>query len=400
MVRAIRASWLIDGLSSSALEDAVVLIDGERIVDVGPERSLPLGPGVEVFDAKDCTVLPGLVDCHVHLSLNGKPTEIEDMIRSTNDQVYEVGCENAARALAAGITTVRDCGARDDVAFHLKDSIESGRVPGPQVMISGVPLTSVRGHFHFMNGEVAHEEAAIALLNRQLDDGADFVKVMASGGGITPGTDPRKAQFTASQLSKIAEEAARRGTYVTAHCHATEAIASAAVAGLKGIEHCTFLGPTGNSTIDEKVLQLLVDHKTTVMLTLSAEYFITQTPAKTTMIDPSPDAQKAYLAARFAAAKAIWEAGVPLAAGSDACVPGSRPDALRKEIELLMEIGLPKMEALQTATSKAAKFLGLDDRGVIAKGKRADLLVVIGNPLDDIRALSQPILVMKNGGQI
>lgn len=401
MLRAIRASWLIDGLSSSALPDAVVVVEGDRIIDIGTGDNLSLGPDVNVFDGEGCTVLPGLIDCHVHLSLNGKATAVRDMISSSNEQLYRVSCSNAAMALAAGITTVRDCGARDDVAFRVKEAVESGREIGPRLLISGRALTSVKGHFHYTNGEVASEIEARELIHRQLAEGADFVKVMASGGGITPGTDPRKAQFPASWLARMVDDARDHGSWVSTHCHAVESIAQAAVAGVRGIEHCTFLGPAGYPAIDEQVLGILSSSGAAVMLTLAAEHFICQTPAETTMMENTPEGQQAYLEAKRAVARAIREADVPIVAGSDAGVPGSPPHAVRQEIELLAGIGFSPMEAIQAATSKAAEFLGLSSQvGTVQRGRRADLLVVIGNPLENMRALSQPILVMKDGRSI
>lgn len=398
MLTAIKASWLVDGVRNSVVPDGVVLLDGDKIAEIGTQQGMVLGSAVEVLNAAGCTILPGLIDCHVHLSFNGEVNAREDMINASNDELYRLACANAAEALRSGVTTVRDCGARDDVAFRLKQAIGSGEVIGPRVLISGRPLTSMGGHCYFMNGEVASGEEMSAMIASQFEAGADFVKVMASGGGMTPGTNPRKAQFSVSQLSLAVEEAARRGSWVTAHAQGTESIDRCAAARLHGVEHCAFLGAVGNPCIDEGVLSHLVMSGATAIPTLAAEFLILQAGAKLTLFEDKPGAGQSYFEAKLAVATALREAGVPIVAGSDAGVPGSRPSAVLIEIELLARIGMSPMEAIQAATSKAAQFLGIEPAvGTIQKGKQADLLVVKGNPIESPKALSTPVAVFKDG---
>jgi imidazolonepropionase-like amidohydrolase len=396
-MKAIKAGRLIDGLSRESLADMAVLIDGDKIVDVRPAAALSLSDNISVTDYQDYTLLPGLVDCHVHLTLTGAESPLAQVQQSTDADLYEAACQNALVMLAAGITTVRDCGARGDLGFRLKRDSASGTLKGPRVLATGRPITSIKGHFWYVGVETANADDFRRVIGEQRDAGGDFVKVMASGGGVTPGTNPRHAQFSVEELAVMADEAAKRGMVVTAHAHSVDAIRNCAQAGLQGLEHCSFLGETGNPAIDEDALQSLLESGMEVSPTLAADYFLMHSGAASTL-SGAGQSKTAYLDAKMNVVRRLREAGVPMVAGSDARIPNSPPDALLKEIELLGEVGFAAMQVIQMATSKAAQHLGMAGQvGALSIGHYADFLVVEGNPLDDLSVLRNVQAVWKGG---
>ncbi|MFG2972882.1 amidohydrolase family protein [Streptomyces sp. NPDC048331] len=385
----VSAGRTLTGPGGRVTVDGAVLYDGGRIVAAGPrtEVEAQAGPDVPRSAFPDGTLLPGLIDSHVHLALDAGPDPVACLQAASDAELYAGMAERAGRLLATGVTTARDLGDRGGLAVRLRDEIAAGHVPGPRLLSAGTPVTVPGGHCWFMGGEVEGVDAIRAAIRRNAAAGVDLIKVMATGGGITKGGPPSwQAQFTPVELASIVAEARRLGLPVAAHAHGTEGIAAAVAAGVDTIEHCTWMGRTGFDVRED-----LVD--------AIAARGIAVCPAA------SPDWRG--FAERFGRERAeemfgrlrwMAERGVRLLPGTDAGVPHAVFDGFVSSLEFFGHIGLDPAEILDLATTGAARALGIDgDTGRLAPGLRADLLVVDGDPLTDLAALRAVRMVVAGG---
>ena len=246
----LRAARVWDGVASSPVVDGFAFVEGDRIGAVGRwaevEGSTSRGgglAGVPVVDCGDATVLPGLINAHVHLTWSGSMTVLDDYLADRDAGIETLTARALANlhgAVVNGTTTVRDCGTVNDVAFAVRALVDGGSVVGPRVLTSGSGLTSTGGHCHFFCHEVDTTAQLQAAVTQQVEAGADFVKIFATGGNLTPDTNPFAAQFSADQIRAVVEVAHDAGLTVAAHAHAPEGIANAITARVDTIEHCNF----------------------------------------------------------------------------------------------------------------------------------------------------------------
>ena len=370
----LRPDALFDGQRAQLIDHPSVLIEGDTVVAVDTGR-LDTFTDAEVIDLPGTTLVPGLIDIHVHLIFDGSPDAVGSLAMRTDEEALDTMVIAARRTLQAGITTVRDLGDRSYLATQVVD--RAGAEPVPTIVAAGPPITTPGGHCHFL-GEVACGANDLrASVREHVERGVGVIKVMASGGNVTPGSDPARAQYDEAEMRALVDEAHRHGLPVVAHAHSAEAIVHAVAAGVDGIEHCTFQTPAGivpdQALIDEIARQRIVIGSTVGVL-----------PGFT-----PPPSIAPHLAAIIASHRALHEAGAIVLAGTDAGLAPPKPhDVLPYGIEQLTDLGLTNVEALQANTSDAARALGLGDRkGRIAPGYDADLLVVRGNPLDDLARL-------------
>ncbi len=367
---------------------ATIEIDAERIVSI---RSAG-GSGGGGFDLAGCTVIPGLIDAHVHMTLDPELRSPGEQLRTPQGRLEE---QMRARALAmvrAGITTARDLGGGAWLEIALRDRIARGELPGPRLLCAGQPVTSPGGHCFFWGGEARSEREIERVVKRQTDHGADWIKVMATGGMLTRGTRVREAQFDLDGLRAAVAAARARGREVAAHCHGTRGIALAAEAGVRTIEHCSWVGDAGfGSAFDPDVAEVLAKAGSFVSPTINAGWkrFLSGKGGK-------PSERAARMRACFAG---LRSAGVELIASTDAGIPNVAHHRLPAALAVFAEIAeLEPVEALRAATSNAARALGLEGRtGQLLPGYEADLLVVEGDPLHDLAALERPRLVVARG---
>jgi imidazolonepropionase-like amidohydrolase len=374
---ALRGGNVWDGLSESASEGTVVIDEG-RVAAVGG------GAGAaENIDISGCTVIPGLIEGHAHLCFNAKPDwrAVYDSDSPSRMLVRMAGF--AQEMLRAGITTVRDLGAPTGLAVELRDAIRAGLIEGPSLLVAGAPITTSGGHCWFMGGEADGELEARKRVREHVRAGVDWIKVMATGGNMTPGTNTLAAQFRVEELAAMREEAHRLGRRVTAHAHGTEGIRAAVDAGLDMIEHCTFNGPDGIE-FDRELIDRIAATGTIVSPTVNAGY---------------PNwANKQRLAERARVLEAQASNGSRIIMSTDCGIPTAPHAALGGGIRAMASLAkLSNAAALKLATSTSAELLGLKDRGVIASGRRADLVVLEGDPLIDLAALDRVRLVVAGG---
>ncbi len=389
---------VVDVAAGAVRPSQSVRVSDGVIAEVDGDAPQPR-PSATTIDGRGLSLCPGLIDTHVHFFLDGSSTPRQNFVAVDEAERRRVAVRNAGVAIAAGITTMRDLAAPAEAMFELRREIEAGGVAGPHVICCGYALMRPAGHCHWLGGiEVTSRAEVRAAVERQLRQGGNYVKLMASGGGLTPGTRPHEADLPLELMREAVEVAEAAGTYVTAHCHATESIERAIDAGLPMIEHATFAEPPGRYRYDPEIAQRIRDHGIVVVPTV---YCALQNAAKFerqgTTYNPEDVGAVARLRGRLTNTGLFHRLGVAQIAGTDCGAIDTRFDALVDELLTYVQAGMSNAEALRSATSLAARHLRLDGVGQVAAGQRADLLLLDGDPLEDLRNLRAPRIVIKAG---
>ncbi|HKS21755.1 MAG TPA: amidohydrolase family protein [Thermoanaerobaculia bacterium] len=389
---ALRAARLLDVRAGTIVENAVVVVDGNKIAEV--RRDVPAG--AKVVDLGDVTLLPGLFDMHVHLDVGRGEHggRLDAMTAGPADNTIQA-VENARTTLMAGFTSVRSCGANDFIDVAVKNAVERGAIVGPRITPSGYQISMTGGHgdnVGFPEGvfELTPKQGVadgppnlLFAVRYQLKHGAEVIKLTATAGVLGAERTATARQFSDEELRTIVEEARRNGVKVAAHAHGREGIIAAARAGVDSIEH--------GSQLDDEGLALMKARGTYLVPTLYAQL-------------PQKDRQMSALiqskgAAMRAASNEMFpkalRSGIKIAYGTDAGVFPHGQNA--KDFALMVGFGMKPLDAIRSATVAAADLLGVSDRGAIAPGLLADIIAVRGNPLDDVTTLERVVFVMKDG---
>ena len=406
----ITADRLVDGSTAAPIERAAVLIQGERIVALGPQDAVraPAGATVDRKAYGAATILPGLVDAHTHLVAPGDGTLGDDIAKEDDDFLLLQAAKNARTLLHSGVTTLRENGAKGKVAFSLREGIRRRLAPGPRMVICGRPIAITGGHMGYFGSEADGEVAVRAEVRKLLKEGADYIKIVASGGS-TRTSDPNRASYSVAELAAMTDEARRHGKLTAAHCTSAQSIQNCLEAGVDMIIHCIFTEPVGTFRFRPVLVERLAAAKAWVNPTLyvmqagiermreAREREGRLTPELMAQLEQSRRA----LDVRVDAVRRMSEAGVRMTAGSDSPWGWYAPGEFVHEIHMLAQAGLSYADAIVTGTAGAADSIGVGGvSGRLLSGRQADVLVVRGDPTREITALWDVLDVYQAGHRI
>jgi imidazolonepropionase-like amidohydrolase len=383
---------LVDGNPAGFAGHGGLVIEDSRITASGPDVSKDSIGDLAVFDAGGRTVIPGLIDCHAHLTWNALASPVATLIdeRASPARLGLRAAANALVALEHGSTTVRDLGSPNDAIFPLRDAIRDGICPGPRIVAAGYVITTPTGHCHYVGRHASDPLSAREAASSQIQAGADVIKVMTSGGLHTPGSDPTAPQFPLESLRTIVEVAHSAGRRVTGHATCDAAISLAIEAGFDSIQH--------GSNLEPATARALAEHNVSVTPTLDTRYFLDLHLDDPGIPDVIRSRAQATARDRSVAYRNALEAGVSVTAGTDSGTTFVPHGALATEIRLMHEGGLPARQALAAATWLAAAEVGLPGViGTLAAGAFADVLLLDGDPLQDLSALERVAVVIQSG---
>jgi imidazolonepropionase-like amidohydrolase len=397
-MHAIRARRAYDGESFLSSGATVLVADG---LIIGVESYGFEVPGDCPVTSHEGTLLPGLIDAHAHLVADSGTSALDRVAGYSAEDIEEVISRALRDQLSAGVTTVRDLGDRRFCVLDRRDRQQSTPAAEPMIVASGPPVTSKGGHCHYMGGEVSGTDEIISAVAERVERGADIIKVMASGGANTPGTDVMRPQFTTAELQLIVDRAHAAGVAVTAHAHGTPAVEQAVAVGVDGIEHCSCVTDRGFGQVSEETVATLARSCIAVCPTIGVDPQLMKAPppAMQAMTARMGMTAEQMLQARRDFVGRLHRAGVRLVSGADSGIgPAKRHGVLPHAVCELATAGLSVTEALATATSGAAQACGVSARkGRLAPGYDADLLLVDGDLKTDMNALLRPRSVLLRG---
>jgi|HubBroStandDraft_6_1064221.scaffolds.fasta_scaffold59984_1 imidazolonepropionase-like amidohydrolase len=406
----ITADRLIDGSGAPPVPRGAILLEGDRIVSVGTEAEVraPSGAAVDRQAYAGGTILPGLVDAHTHLVAPGDGTLGDDIAREDDDLLLLQAAKNARTLLHSGVTTLRENGAKGKVAFSLREGIRRRLAPGPRMVICGRPIAITGGHMGYFGSEADGEIAVRAEVRKLIKEGADYIKIVASGGS-TRTSDPNRASYTVAELAAMTDEARRHGKLTAAHCTSAQSIQNCLDAGVDMIIHCIFTEPDGTFRFRPDLVERLAAAGAWVNPTLyvmkagiermreAREREGRLTPELVAQIERSRRA----LDVRVDAVRRMSEAGVRMTAGSDSPWGWYAPGEFVHEIHMLAQAGLSYGDAVVAGTAGAADSIGVGGAsGRLLPGRQADVLIVRGDPTREITALWDVLDVYQAGLRI
>jgi imidazolonepropionase-like amidohydrolase len=379
---------LIDGTGAAPQRGRAVVVQDGRIQAVVDARQAPAG---RTRRLDGLTLLPGLVNCHVHLCFGGEADPGVAMVKESYAATVINAAVRARRTIEAGVTTVRDLGGRDYAELSVRDAIRQGTIPGPRVLCAGKGICITGGHgWQLIGREADGADEVRKAVREQLRAGADVIKIFATGGVMTPGVDPNSAQLTLDEVAAAIEEARKAGRRTAAHAQGSDGIANSLEGGITTIEHGIFL--------TEALCQRMARDGVAMVPTLIAPHAIVEGGVAAGIPEFAVRKSLAVRERHRESFQMALRLGVPIAAGTDAGTPLNPHGSLVPELELMVAAGQAPLAAITAATSTAARVLGLEhETGRLAAGLSADLLVVEGNPVERIQALDNVRLVIVAG---
>jgi imidazolonepropionase-like amidohydrolase len=377
------------------LEHATVLVNGERIVKVA-EGNVSIPKDAKKIPMDGQMLLPGFIDSHIHICFDSSPDPMTSALNESQTMTTLKAAKAAKQTLLAGVTSIRDMGGKDGIDLGLRQAINSGLIPGPRMLASGKLICMTGGHGWQVGLEVNGVDAVRRAAREQIKAGVDIVKLMATGGVLTPAVEPGSEQLTEAELKAGVEEAHKAGRKTATHAMGTKGILNALRAGIDSIEHGVYL--------DEEAVSLMVEKNVPLIPTLSALFNILNKGIEAGI--PAFAVEKTLKVKPFhlESIRMAREAGVSIAMGTDAGTPFNIHGDNLRELKLLVDCGFSPMDAIEAGTRIAAQVLGMENQlGTIEEGKLADLVLIEGNPLEDIEILLKRELirlVIKGGKKV
>jgi imidazolonepropionase-like amidohydrolase len=395
-VTLIKAGHLVDVVAGKVLDNQMILVEGETIKETAPLIHAP--ESATVIDLGQAWVLPGLIDCHTHITSQNE-NYYDDTFRKSPIDLAVYAHVYARRTLEAGFTACRDVGSAEFVDVALRKAINAGKIPGPRLFVAGHALSATGGHadlsgfspylrFDNFNGVVDGVDQSRQKVRWNIKYGSDVIKFTATAGVLSEEESVGAPQFSAEEMKSIVEEAAMWGRKVAAHAHGADGIKRAVLAGVASIEH--------GSLLDDEGVALMKQHGTFLVPTVYVGYAVEEHAKEWRLPDKLVEKARTLNARKMDCLRKAVRAGVKIAYGTDAGVFPHGENA--RDFRYLVELGLTPMQAIQSATTGAAELLGRSQSlGSIQPGKFADIVAVSGDPLEDIAVLEKISFVMKGG---
>lgn len=390
------ADHVIDAKGGPPIERGAVLISDSEIAAVGPAHEIraPEGATVVHYDYPGATVLPGMVDCHTHNNGFGDGRNGQDLAALEDEILTVQAASNARRSLFSGVTTIRENGPKNMTMFRLRDAINEGLVVGPRMMLCGRPVSIIGGHMGYFGGEVTGVDECRAFTRQLIKEGADYIKITATGGS-TPSSFPLRPAFNVDELLAVTDEAHKFGMLTATHSTSTQGVINSLDAEVDMIIHCTYNEPDGTVNFREDVAERIGEQGAYVNPTLQVGrarvWSLIQKGRDIGLTDQEHidlDDAKRELDTRLEHNRRMIEMGLRVITGSDSSWGDYQLGNTVYEAELLVHAGYSDMQGLMSVTSKAAAALGVDDIvGTLEAGKQADILIVDGDPSQDINTL-------------
>lgn len=393
----LKADRLIDGTGADPVPNAAVLIEDGRIAQIAAADAIPLAPddAVDVIEVSGGSIMPGFIEMHSHIHCSAE-LDAYTHITTESDEVFLMRAVGAVRAaLASGVTTMRDLGARNQVAFPIKQAIDDGIIPGPRLIVAGTPITTTGGHCNSFGTEADTTADVVRAVRQQFKLGAGYIKIMSTGGGFTPGTNVRAPQYSAETLKAAVQDAERLGLRVAAHCHASAGVRNCVEAGVHNLIHCSWLAedPQRMYDYDPADADMIAEKGIWVDPTLALNR-LNRLRGKQTGGSAMSDPRR-----RFEILRDMWDRGVKFVTGMDSGMTNARfGDFAYIPQVMVEEMWITPMEAIICATQTSAECLGIaDETGTLEAGKSADVVIVEGDPSADITALHNVSAIVAQG---
>ena len=395
----IQSDRLIDGSGSIPAQNRVIVIENDKISKICASSELTEADKnqAEIISVPGGSILPGFIEMHSHIHCSSEADAYEHITTESNETFLLRGTQAVRSALASGVTTMRDLGSRNEVVFPLREGITNGIIPGPRLLVAGTPITTTGGHCNMFGTEANTSEEVVKAIRQQFKLGADCIKIMSTGGGFTPGTNVRAPQYSADILKKAVNDAERLGLKVAAHCHAAEGVKNCVEAGIHNLIHCSWLSsnPSELYDYDGDIADQIAEKGIYVDPTLALSHLNKLRgrairPDSGAMRDPEK---------RFEILRDMWDRGVKFVTGMDSGMTNAHFNDFAYIPEVMVNnMYISPLEAITCATKTSAECLGMEDEiGTLEAGKSADVIVVNGNPLEDITKLHDVNTIISQG---
>ncbi|HCG90404.1 MAG TPA: hypothetical protein DEZ08_00995 [Dehalococcoidia bacterium] len=388
---------IIDCVSSDTISDHTVVIDDNKIENIIPNNAVgdSIYSSYEHLEFPNGTLMPGFIEMHSHMHISGDHENYEQLI-TENDETLLIRASAAVRsALLSGVTTMRDLGAKNSISLAIRAACQQDMIPGPTMIIAGAPITTTGGHCHMFGIEVNTKDEVVKAVRDQFHAGVDWIKIMATGGNFTPGTNPKRPQYDLDILTAAVSDAHRLGMKIAAHCHATAGVEIAATAGVDNIVHCSWNAELAGELYDYKpeIADLIAKNGIYVDPTLALNHLNELRGRK----KPAPALSNPTL--RMEILHDMWDRGIKFVTGMDSGMTNAYFSDFAFIPQVMVEkMGIPEMDAILSSTKISAECLGLSDTiGMIKPGMIADIVITDGNPLSDIKMLHHVDTILHSG---